>query len=196
VSGRERGTRSHLPRFQLWRFDRETFAIFMDSLAEEVATRQIANACFIIDNCPIQNVDDVTQACEMFGCEFDFLPPSSPMLNSIEGCIGVVKLAVQTQFATALRPALLNLASATHGQHTRRPEQLILQALTAVLAVITPQLVRANQDRMLGQFPQMLTHHDVEKIPPSILPRFKQSQPRTPRSFTTNSSSNTFNCCD
>jgi hypothetical protein len=41
-------------------FDRETFAIFMDSLAKEVATRQKANACFILNNCSLHNVDDVT----------------------------------------------------------------------------------------------------------------------------------------
>jgi hypothetical protein len=79
-------------------FDRETVAIFMDSLAEEVVTCQIANACFILDNCAVHNVYHVTEVCEMFGCEFNFLPPYSPMLSHIEGCIGDVKLAIQTQF--------------------------------------------------------------------------------------------------
>jgi hypothetical protein len=36
-------------------FDRETFSVFLDSLAEEIATWRIASACFILDNCAIHN---------------------------------------------------------------------------------------------------------------------------------------------
>jgi hypothetical protein len=142
-------------------FDRESFAIFTDSLAEEVASLQIARACFILDNCSIHNEDDVNEACEMFGCEFNFLPPYSPMLNPIEGCIGDVKREIQREFATTLRARLLALGSAPYGQRTRQREQLLLQALRTALQVITPQLVQAHQHHMMSQFPQMLAYQDV-----------------------------------
>jgi transposase len=90
--------------FNYGAFDRETFSVFMDSLAEEVATRRIANAYFILDNCAIHSVEDVTEAREMFGSDFNFPPPYSPMLNPVEGCIGDVNRATQTAFATVLRP--------------------------------------------------------------------------------------------
>jgi hypothetical protein len=59
-------------------------------------------------------MEDVMEACEMFGNDFNFLPPYSPMPNPVEGCIGDVKRAIQTAFATVLRPARLNLASAPY----------------------------------------------------------------------------------
>jgi transposase len=142
-------------------FDRESFGIFIDSLAEEVAGRQIANACFIMDNCAIHNVYDVAEACDIFDCDFNYLPPYSPMLNPIEGCIGDVKRAIETAFATALRPRLLALATLPYGQRTRQREQLLLQALTNALQVVTPQLVQAHEHHMMGQFPQMLAQQDV-----------------------------------
>jgi transposase len=142
-------------------FDRESFGIFIDSLAEEVSVRRIADACLILDNCAIHSVEDVAEACDIFGCEFNYLPPYSPMLNPVEGCIGDVKRAIQTAFATALRPALLALAALPYGQRTRGREQLLLQALTNALGVITPQLVRAHEHHMMRQFPQMLAEQDV-----------------------------------
>jgi transposase len=147
--------------FNFGAFNRGGFAIFMCSLAEEVASNGIARPCFILDNCSIHNVDDISEACDIFGSDFNFLPPYSPMLNPVEGCIADVKRAIQTEFATGLRPALLNLASLPYGQRTKQREQLLLQALKIALAVITPQLVRAHQNHMMGQFPQMLAEQDV-----------------------------------
>jgi transposase len=62
-------------------FDRETFAGFIDSLAEEVAVGQIPNPYFILDNCAIHNLDEVMEGCVMFGSEFNFLPLYFPMLT-------------------------------------------------------------------------------------------------------------------
>jgi hypothetical protein len=125
--------------FRVGAFDRECFGIFVDALAEEVASQQIASPCFILDNCPIHNIEDVTETCEMFGGDFNFLLPYSPMLNPVEGCIGNVKPAMQTAFATILRATLLNLATVPYGQRTRERERLLVQAFTIALQVITPQ---------------------------------------------------------
>jgi transposase len=75
----------------------------MDSLAKEVANLQGANPDYIFDNCSVYNVEDITEVCEMFRGEFNFLPPYSPMLNPVEGCIADVKRAIQIEFATILR---------------------------------------------------------------------------------------------
>jgi hypothetical protein len=147
--------------FNYGAFGREIFFVFMDSLAEEVVTRRITNACFVLDNCAIHNVEDVTEACEMFGSDFNSLPPYYPMLNPVEGCIGDVNRATQTAFATILHPTLLNLASVPPDQRTRQRERLLLQALTLTLPVITPQLVQAHQNHMMKQFPQMLTQQNL-----------------------------------
>jgi hypothetical protein len=77
--------------FNVGVFDRECFGIFMDSLAKEGVSQQIASPCFILDNCLIHNVEDVTETCEMFGGDFNFLPLYSPMLNSVEGCVSDIK---------------------------------------------------------------------------------------------------------
>jgi hypothetical protein len=83
--------------------DREAFAINMGSLAEEVANLQVTNPCYNLDNCSVQNAKDITEACEMFGGEYNFVPAYSPMLNPAEGCIADVKRAIQTEFGTMLR---------------------------------------------------------------------------------------------
>jgi hypothetical protein len=46
--------------------------------------------------------------------------------------------AIQTAFATVLRPTPLNLASVPYAQRARQRERLLLQALTLALPVITP----------------------------------------------------------
>jgi transposase len=56
-----------------------------------------------MDNCSVDNVEDITEACEMFGGDFNFLSLYSPILNPVEECIADVKPAVQTEFATILR---------------------------------------------------------------------------------------------
>jgi hypothetical protein len=53
-------------------FDRETFSVFIDSLAEEVSVQQIPNPCFILDNCTIHNLYDVTEACETLGANLTY----------------------------------------------------------------------------------------------------------------------------
>jgi hypothetical protein len=142
-------------------FDRETFELFIDSLAEEVATQQIANPCFIMDNCSVHNEEDVAWACDMFGCDYNFLPPYSPMLNPVEGCIADIKRGIATAFATTLRPALLNLHAGPYGQRIKMRTQLILDALNGALGVVTPQLVQPHVHHMMGQFPAMLGMQDV-----------------------------------
>jgi hypothetical protein len=77
--------------FSVGTFDRDCFKIFMNSLAEEIASQQIASPCFILDTCPIHNIKDVPEASEMFGEDFNFLSLYSPMPNPVEGCIGDVK---------------------------------------------------------------------------------------------------------
>jgi hypothetical protein len=144
-------------------FDRESFGIFIDSLAEEISVCQIANACFVLDNCVIHNVQNVVEACNIFDCDFNYLPPYSPMLNPVEGCIGDVRRAIQTAFATTLRLDVLALATVPYGQRTRGREQLLLQAPTNALPVVTPQLVQAHDHHMMGQFSQMLAEQDVGK---------------------------------
>jgi hypothetical protein len=41
----------------------------MDSFAEEVANLQAAKPCYILDNCSVHNLEDITEACEMFGAD-------------------------------------------------------------------------------------------------------------------------------
>jgi hypothetical protein len=53
-------------------FNRETFAKFMNSLAEAVDFLHIPNPCFILDNCRIHNEDDVIEASQTIGCHYSF----------------------------------------------------------------------------------------------------------------------------
>jgi transposase len=142
-------------------FNRETFAIFMDSFAEQLAAQHIANACVILDNCSIHKVEDVAETGKMFGTEFNFLPPDSPMVNPVEGSIADIKRAIQTAFATVLRPALLNIATSRYGQPTRQRERALSQAFINALTVVTPQLVPSHQHHMMGQFPDIRAQRDV-----------------------------------
>jgi hypothetical protein len=112
--------------FNYGAFDRGTFSGFIDSLAAEIAAQQIPNPCFILDNCAIHNLDDVTEVCEMFGSEFNFLSIYFPMPNVVEGCISDVKRTIQSAVATVLRPALLSLANAQYGQRIKQRAQLLL----------------------------------------------------------------------
>jgi hypothetical protein len=125
-------------------FDRGAFSVFMDSLAEEVTARRIANARFILNNCAIHNIEDVREASDMFRSDFNFLPPDSPMLNPIEGCIGDVKRAIQTAFATVLRPHPTQPSECSVRPAHQATRTLLLQVLTLALPVITPQLVEAH----------------------------------------------------
>jgi hypothetical protein len=81
------------------------------------------------------------------------------MLNPVEGCIADVKRGIQTEFAI-----MLNLATLPHGTRTGGREQLLLQALTATITLITPQLVQAHQNHILTQFPGILAGQDVSKV--------------------------------
>jgi hypothetical protein len=115
-------------------FDRETFKMVWYSWAEGNAALQIANACFMLDNCAIQNVDDVTKLYTMFDSEFNFPPAYS--LNGIDAGIEGVKRAMQAALATVLRPFLLNLANTPDGQRITQREHLLFQVLRIALPVI------------------------------------------------------------
>jgi hypothetical protein len=121
----------------------------------EVANREIEDPCYILDNSSLHNVDDITEAWGMLGGEFTFFPPYFPVLNLVEECIADVKRAIRTEPATTLRAPLLNLAALPDGTGTYQREQIVLQAVTASLHVITPQLMQTHQSHMLPHFPQI-----------------------------------------
>jgi hypothetical protein len=85
------------------------------------------------------------------------------MLNPIEGCIADIKRGIETEFATTLRPALLNIVNQAYGQRTKERERLLFQSLTSSLKVVTPELVQAHQNHMMGLIPAMLGLEDAQK---------------------------------
>jgi hypothetical protein len=82
------------------------------------------------------------------------------MLNPVEGCVADIKRAIQTEFATTLRAPSLNMAALEYRTRTQEREQIMLQAVTRALHVITPQLVQAHQNHMLAPFPRTLAAQD------------------------------------
>jgi hypothetical protein len=74
--------------------------VYVDSLAEEVASRETTNLCYVLDNYSVYNVDDNAKVRGMFGGDFNFRTPDPPMLNAVEGHIADVRRAIQTKFAT------------------------------------------------------------------------------------------------
>jgi hypothetical protein len=75
----------------------------------------------------------------MFGGDFNFLPPYSPMLYPVDGCLGDVKRAIQMAFATVLTATLLNLVTVPYSQRTREQERLLMRVLMIALQVTAPQ---------------------------------------------------------
>jgi hypothetical protein len=78
--------------------------------------------------------DDVIEARGMSGWDFNAQRPYSPMLKPVNGCIGDVKGAIQTDSATTPRASLLNLAALSYGTRTQEQEHIpLLVVMTALM---------------------------------------------------------------
>ena len=115
-----------------------------------------------MDNCGIHKSEDsIKEQCDDNDIELKFLPPYSPELNPIENVFSIIKGNIKKLLRTKYYQKLLDSYKAEWGQKTKMRNEIIDNALTDSIPLITKEVMKKLYKRMIAVFSLVYEKQDL-----------------------------------